>query len=106
INVAQKDILRVAIGIGQIGDEAREDVQMELDGVAHVQIFVVTPAPVKSVAAFPLEALKVNAAAAEQIEIFIGKILADDADDSHGRKEARAHGEIGRRAAQDALGGA
>src|SRR5581483_10514260 len=79
---------------------------MELDRVAHVQIFVVPPAPMKRVAALALQALEIDAAAAEEIDVFVGKIPADDADDSHGGEEARAHGEVGRRSAQDALGGA
>src|SRR5690242_1482834 len=56
------------------------------------------------VAARALQPLKVDAAAAEQLQIFFGKILADDADDSHRREEARAHAEVRGRAAEHALG--
>src|SRR6185369_17290075 len=98
IDVAEKDILRVAVRFRQLGDEAGEHVEVQLDRVAHVEIFVIAAAPVKRVAARALEPLKVDAAAAEKLQILFGKIPADDAHDSHGGEEARAHAEISRRA--------
>src|SRR4051794_7142780 len=77
---------------------------MKLQGVAHVQVFMVFAPPVKGVAALALEALKVDTPAPEELDVLLGKILPDDADDPHGREEAGAHGEIGRRAAENALG--
>src|SRR3990172_7777659 len=76
---------------------------MQLEGVAQVDVLVVTPPPMKGVALFALDPVGVDVPPSKKLDVLIGKILANDADDSHRSEKTRRQGEVGRRSTQDPL---
>src|SRR3990170_6470067 len=76
---------------------------MQLQGVAQVDVLVVTPPPMKGVALFALDPVGVDVPSSKKLDVLIGKILADDADDSHRSEETRRQRKIRGRPAQNPL---
>src|SRR3990172_5496491 len=76
---------------------------MQLQRIAHVDVLVVAPAPMKSLALFALYSFDVDVAPFEKLQVVIGKIIADDADDPDRRKKTRRQGKIRRRTAENPL---
>src|SRR6185503_19483188 len=65
---------------------------------------MIAPAPVKSISFAALNAFDVDITLGKNIQIILGKILADHTDDPHRGKKAGAESEIRRRTAENALG--
>src|SRR3990167_7864409 len=76
---------------------------MKLQSVPHVDVLVITPAPMKSIALFALDPVSVDVPASKKLQVLIGKILADDADDSHRSEKTRRQRKIRGRPAQNPL---
>src|SRR5574341_2595530 len=76
---------------------------MQLEGVAQVDVLVVTPAPMKGIAFLALDPVGVDIPPSKKFQVLSGKVLADDADDSHRSEKTRRQREIRGRAAQNPL---
>src|SRR5206468_1286105 len=106
VDISQKNVLRIAVAIRQLRHKTRKDVQVQLQGVAHVDVLVISPAPVKSIAPFALDSFEIDPALGKKLEVLLGKILTDDPDDTNRSKKTRRQREVGSRTAQDPLCGA
>ncbi|MNX84360.1 hypothetical protein D3C86_1161530 [compost metagenome] len=95
IDVTQEEVLALGVGLGELGLEVREDVQVRHEGVRRVEVLIVEPLPAEGLALDPLQALDVDAAAAEQLDVLFGEVGADNAHEVDGREEARRHGGVG-----------
>src|ERR1051325_11249436 len=77
---------------------------MKLQRVAHVDVFMIASAPVKGVAFVALKTLKIDLPLIESLDVILGKILTDNANDPHRSEKTRTEREVRSRAAEDALG--
>src|SRR5262245_5672986 len=59
----------------------------------------------KGIAGFAPDAFEIDLPLAEQIQVFLGKILADHTDNAHGSEKTRRQGKIGCRSPEYALRG-
>jgi len=73
IDVAEKDVLGVAIAFRQVRFEPGQHVEMEFDGIALIDILMIAAAPMKGVALLALDALDIDAALCKQIKMVLGK---------------------------------
>ncbi|MNT90838.1 hypothetical protein D3C72_2318390 [compost metagenome] len=62
--------------------------------MGRVEILVVEALPAEGLALDPLQALDVDAAATEQLDVLLGEVGAHDTDQVDGREEARRHGGV------------
>src|SRR3989304_6744763 len=76
---------------------------MQLQGAAEFAVVRMPPPPMKGVALFALDPVGVDVPPSKKLDVLIGKILADDADDSHRSEKTRRQSEVGRRSTQDPL---
>ena len=98
-DVRKQHELRLAIGSWQIRAEVLENIQCDRARLARVHVPRVFARPAKRFARDPLDSGGIDLARLPEIEFRLRKIVADDADKFHRRKEARAQGSVGGRTA-------
>jgi len=86
MHVAQEHDVRLAVRLRQLGSKALEDVQVGKERLAVVQVVAVLTAPAERLAARALEALQVDAATAEYLQLLLAKVFADDLNQVHARE--------------------
>ena len=106
IDVGEKEKLRVAIGVGNLGLEGGEDVEFGVMSFGLVQVFEVGAFPEEALAGGVLNAARVDIAGGKDGFLLGAKVLAHDGDDAHIGEEAGGEREVSGRAAQAALAAA
>src|ERR1700756_2880216 len=89
INITEKNVFSVTIADRQIGHEAGQNVEVQLQGITNVDVLVITTAPMKSIALFSPEAFEIDLTLAEQVQVFLGEILSDNSNNPHRSKKTR-----------------
>ena len=101
-DVRQQDERRVLVRLRQRGREGLEHAQLGQQRAAVVHVHLVFARPMKGFAGQNLQAFEVNFVPAIKLEVFLGKILADHADQFDRAEKARGDGGVAGRAAQQA----
>ena len=95
---------RGAMGLREVGAEALEDVELELESLAPVEVLVVAPAPEEGAAPFVgPQRREVDAASLQLAAVGRAEVMADDADQAGLGEVARGQGAVGGAAPEDAL---
>ena len=106
IDVGEEEKLGVAVGVGNLGLECGEDVEIGLVGLGFVEIVEIGAFPEEAFAGGVLDAAGVDLAAVEDGLLLGAEVFADDGDDADIGKEAGGKGEMSGRAAQATLAAA
>ncbi len=103
VDVGEKEVFAVLVGVGDLGREALEDVQLGVEGVGLVEVLHVGAAPEEAFAGNVLDALGIDVAAGQDGFFFGAEVFADDANDADVSKVAGGEGEVGGGAAEAAV---
>jgi len=90
------------VRLRQRGREGLEDAQLSLERAPAVHVFLVFARPVERLAFADLQPVEVDAVPPVELEVAFGEIVANDADQSHGREKARRDRRVTGRSAQQA----
>ena len=87
-----------------LGSNSAEDVELRVVGVGDVQVVLVVAAPEEGLApGDPLDVGDVDPARAQELDVLVGEVVADRADDVHVGEHARREREVNRGAAEHAV---
>ena len=86
--------------VGNLRAEVREHAEVRLERLGRVEIVPIAAAPAERVARRLLQPRHVHAARPQRLELLHRVVVADDADELHGRQMARRGGEEGAGAAE------
>ena len=104
VDVRQEDERRRGSCSGRFGMEVREHAELRLQGVAAVHIVVVLARPEERTRRRPLQAAQVDALAAQQVDVLLGKSSPITATMPTSVYRLAASAKYGRRAAEHSLG--
>jgi len=90
-DVREQDKFGVAVRGRQLRSERFEHAQLGGESAAVVHVQFIFAGPMKRFAGQLLQTLKINAVAVVELDVFLGEILADDADEFYGREKTRRH---------------
>src|SRR5690606_17809894 len=88
VNVAEQDILGLAICLGQLGAEVGEDVELSVERLARGEVRRILADPLEGLAARVFDAAGIDTALAQRCQYGGGEVGADHADHAHRRKQA------------------
>ena len=100
-DVGQEDDRGLAVGLGEGGGEGLENIQLHRAGLARVHVPHVFAGPAEGFSGNNLQAFEVDAAAAEEVDVLLREILADDADEAYRRETRCGNGAVGSGAAEE-----
>ena len=86
--------------VGQCGSEGFENPQLRQQRPAMIHIRLIFARPMKRFPRQDLQGLQIDAAAFVELQVPLGKILADDADQSHRAEKTGRYGSVAGGAAQ------
>src|SRR5262249_15527723 len=104
--IGQKDVLAIAKILRQLRLKGLQDIEVDFKCIARVHVLVVTTLPGKSLAPLRDQTREINAPIGEEPPMFVGKVLANDADKLRLGKKAGRPTKITGRAAEDIVHGA
>ena len=99
-DVRQQDEIGLAIRLRQVRSKMLEDIQRHRARLARVHVPGIFARPAESFPGHALHAFRVDLARFPEVEFRRRKIVADDADEFHRRKKARAERGVGSGAAE------
>jgi len=106
LDVAEEEVGGVFVGGGEFGVEVGEDVEVGDECGAVVHVVGVDALPEEGFAGDALEAFDADVAGGEEVDVGLGKVVADDADDVDGGEVGGREGDVSAGAAEHAVDGA
>jgi hypothetical protein len=104
LDVGEEQDLGLLAGVGQLGLEVAEHVELCVERVADVHVPLVLARPEEGLATLDvLDVVGVHAARVEHLVLGLAEVVADRADDAHVAEERRGQGEVHGGAAEHAL---
>ena len=101
IDVPQKDILRIAILLRNLGTKVGKNIEFSFQRVGLVQVVAILTLPAKGSPLHIFQARQIDISRFEKFDVLATKILTYTGHQIHPGEEAGHHTKEGRRASQD-----
>jgi hypothetical protein len=83
MNVAEQDVGRIEVGLGELGAKIGEHVELRFERDATDEVRVIAPGPAERLARGALEAGQIDAAPRQRFEVFRREVFADHGHQAH-----------------------
>ena len=101
LDITQKQVGLRAVRLRKLGIESGEDVEVGDQRCAVVHVVGIDSGPKEGLAGYPFQTLDIDPVGGERVEVWLGEIVTDDADNRDRRKIAGGQGAVGTCAAKD-----